>query len=81
VKWKENCTSIQRERKVNRIDLDRVIELQKQGAQIVEVLSRHQFQEQHIPGAISLPLSKFTLSELARLDKNRPVVVYCWDYQ
>jgi rhodanese-related sulfurtransferase len=66
---------------VNRIDLDRVIELQKRAAQVVEVLSRHQFHEQHIPGAISLPLSKFTPLEIATLDKNRAVVVYCWDYQ
>ena len=63
------------------IDLTRVIELQNQGAQVVEVLSRKQFDEQHIPGAMSLPLSKFKSSELAKLDKTRPVIVYCWDYQ
>ena len=63
------------------IDLGRVIELQNHGAQVVEVLSRKQFDEQHIPGAISLPLSKFKSSELAKLDKTRPVIVYCWDYQ
>ena len=63
------------------IDLGRVIELQNHGAQVVEVLSRKQFAEQHIPGAISLPLSKFKPSELAKLDKTRPVIVYCWDYQ
>jgi len=67
--------------KVNRIDLPRFIELQKQGAQVLEVLPRKEFDEQHIPGAMSLPLSKFSTSELARLDKNRAVVVYCWDYQ
>ena len=66
---------------MNRIDLDRVVELQNQGAQLVEVLSRKQFAEQHLPGAISLPLSKFRPSELAKLDKDRPVIVYCWDYQ
>ena len=66
---------------MNRIGLDQVVELQKQGAQVVEVLSRKQFDEQHLPGAISLPLSQFKPSELARLDRNRPVIVYCWDYQ
>jgi len=66
---------------VNRIDLDRVVELQNQSAQLVEVLSRKQFDEQHLPGAVSLPLSKFKSSELTKLDKNRPVIVYCWDYQ
>jgi rhodanese-related sulfurtransferase len=66
---------------VNPIDFSRVIELQKRGALLLEVLSRKQFDEQHIPGAISLPLSKFTPSEVAKLDKNRATVVYCWDYQ
>jgi len=67
--------------KVNRIDLTRFIELQKQGAQVLEVLPRKQFDEQHIPGAMSLPLSQFKTSELVKLDRNRVVVVYCWDYQ
>lgn len=66
---------------MNRIDLDQLLELQKRGAQVIEVLSGKQYNEQHIPGAISLPLSKFTASEMARLNKERPVVVYCWDYQ
>jgi len=66
---------------VSGIDLGRVVELQNHGAQVVEVLSRKQFNEQHIPGAISLPLSKFKSSELAKLDKTRAVIVYCWDYQ
>ena len=66
---------------MNRIDLNRVVELQNQSAQLVEVLSRKQFDEQHLPGAVSLPLSKFKSSELTKLDKNRPVIVYCWDYQ
>jgi rhodanese-related sulfurtransferase len=43
---------------VNRIDLDQIVELQRHGAQLIEVLSRRQYDEQHIPGATSLPLSK-----------------------
>ena len=66
---------------VKRIDLNGVLELQNQGAQLVEVLGRQQFQTQHIPGALSLPLSKFKASELAKLHKDRPIIVYCWDYQ
>ena len=66
---------------MNQVDLDRVLELRNQRAQLVDVLPRKQFEEQHLPGAISLPLSKFSSSELAKLDKDRPVIVYCWDYQ
>ena len=66
---------------MKRIDLNRVVELRDRGAQLIEVLSRKQYDEQHIPGAMSLPLSKFSSSELAKLNRDRPVVVYCWDYQ
>jgi rhodanese-related sulfurtransferase len=66
---------------VNRIDLVQIVELQKRGAQLIEVLSRRQYDEHHIPGATSLPLSKFSSSEIARLERDRPVIVYCWDYQ
>ena len=75
------AVSLQVDIKVNRIDLKGVVKLQAQGVQVLEVLSRKQFDEQHIPGAISLPLSKFKSSELAKLDRSRPVIVYCWDYQ
>jgi rhodanese-related sulfurtransferase len=63
------------------IDLSEVVELRSRGAQLLEVLSRKQFDELHIPGAMSLPLSKFKPSQLDKLDKDRPVIVYCWDYQ
>ena len=66
---------------MNRIDLDQIVELQKRGAQLIEVLPRRQYDEQHIPAATSLPLSKFNASEMAKLDRDRPVIVYCWDYQ
>jgi rhodanese-related sulfurtransferase len=66
---------------VNRIDLARVVELQHQGAQIIEVLPNKQFEEHHLPNAISLPLAKFQRSELAKIERNRAIIVYCWDYQ
>jgi rhodanese-related sulfurtransferase len=63
------------------IDLRQFLELQNHGAQVVEVLPQRQYEGQHIPGATNLPLSKFNSARLATLDKARPVVVYCWDYQ
>jgi rhodanese-related sulfurtransferase len=66
---------------MKQIDLTRVVQLQGQGAQLVEVLPTKEFEEQHLPGAISLPLAKFKPSNLAKLDKTRAIVVYCWDYQ
>jgi rhodanese-related sulfurtransferase len=49
------------------------------GAQLVEVLPEEEFDEQHLPGAIHIPLRKIDPSVRASLAPERPVVVYCWD--
>lgn len=49
------------------------------GAQVVEVLPREEFEEDHLPGAMHLPLRDVEKEAAKRLDKDRPVVVYCWD--
>jgi rhodanese-related sulfurtransferase len=51
------------------------------GAQFVEVIGKSEYAEEHLPGAVHLPLRR--LDERARtlLDPARPVVVYCFDYQ
>ena len=50
-----------------------------EGAQLVEVLPKGEFDEQHLPGAIHIPLRKIDPSVRASLAPERPVVVYCWD--
>jgi phage shock protein E len=60
---------------VTRDEVRRFIE---EGAQIVEVLPREEYEEEHLPGAINLPLRKIE-NDRSDLDPNRPVVVYCWD--
>jgi rhodanese-related sulfurtransferase len=57
-------------------------ELQKlvaDGAQLVDVLPEEEHAEAHIPGAINIPLKALTPESADRLDRNRAVVVYCWD--
>ena len=49
------------------------------GAQVVEVLGPEEFEEDHLPGAINLPLRRIEREARTRLDPARPVVVYCWD--
>ena len=49
------------------------------GAQLVEVLPEDEYLEEHLPGAISLPLRQLTRDTVERLDRSRPVIVYCWD--
>jgi rhodanese-related sulfurtransferase len=58
---------------------DEVHRLVEAGAQLVEVLPRQEFDEEHLPGAINLPLKSLTAETSAALDKSRPVIVYCWD--
>ena len=48
--------------------------------QLIEVLPETEYAEEHIPGAINIPLKTLDQSSTAQLDKDRPVVVYCWDY-
>jgi rhodanese-related sulfurtransferase len=62
---------------IGREEVQRLVE---SGAQLVEVLPRAEYDEEHLPGAIHLPLKTLT-SETAglALDRSRPVIVYCWD--
>jgi rhodanese-related sulfurtransferase len=63
------------------IDRARVRELASGGAQIVEVLPHDEYVDAHLPGALNLPLRELDRQTAMELDRSRPVVVYCWDYQ
>ena len=54
--------------------------LQRGDAQLVEVLPPEEYEEEHLPGAINLPLKQLDASSASVLDRSRPVIVYCWDY-
>ena len=62
------------------IGRERVQELLAQGAQLLEVLPREEYEYAHLPGAAQIHLAR--LDELAReeLDPERPLVVYCNDF-
>ena len=62
-------------------DLERqdVQDLIKKGAQVVEVLPPEEFEEDHLPGAVNIPLRKIETEAAKRFDKNAPVILYCWD--
>lgn len=62
------------------VDRDEAQRLVEAGAQLVEVLPEHEYTEEHLPGALHLPLKRLDAdSARALLDVSRPVVVYCWD--
>lgn len=63
------------------IGLADVRRLIAEGAQLVEVLPAAEYRDQHIAGAINLPLRELDAAAAARLDRNRPVITYCHDAQ
>ncbi len=60
---------------------DDVRKLLEYGAQLVEVLPREEYEEEHLPGAINIPLKELNRETTARLRRDAPVIVYCHDYQ
>ena len=63
------------------IDREAVQKLIDQGAQLVEVLPADEYEEDHLPGAINIPLKELDKATAGSLDRSRPVIVYCYDYQ
>jgi rhodanese-related sulfurtransferase len=61
------------------IGAERVQELISSGAQLLEVLPEQEYREQHIRGAVNVPLKKLDAGTVSMLDRARPVIVYCWD--
>ncbi len=53
----------------------------REGAQIVDVLPSEEFAEEHLPGAVNIPLKELDEGSAVRLRKDRAVVVYCHDLQ
>jgi rhodanese-related sulfurtransferase len=60
------------------IDRETVQEMVKHGAQLIEVLPAKEYAEDHLPGAVNHPLRQLD-KDADEIDRNRPVIVYCWD--
>ena len=60
------------------IGLEEVMQLQNEGAIVIDVRSPQEFREGHIDGAISIPEYDIKKEiEKIVLDKNKNIVVYC----
>jgi rhodanese-related sulfurtransferase len=57
-----------------------VKQLLDEGAQLVDVLEEDEFEQDHLPGAINIPLKRLDATTVAKLDRQRPVLVYCNDF-
>lgn len=63
------------------IDRARVRELTQSGAPLIDVLPTKQYEDAHIKGAISIPLTKLNQSSTQQMSQDNPIIVYCNDYQ
>ncbi len=61
------------------VERERLQVLLAAGAQLVEVLPHAEYMEQHLPGALNLPLKELNRDSASQLDPTRPVIVYCHD--
>ena len=65
-------------RQINREEVRKLLEA---GAQVVEVLPAPEYEDEHLPGAINIPLKQLNAETVSGLARERPVIVYCHDYQ
>lgn len=64
---------------IDRDELQRLV--RDDHAQLVEVLPPDEYEDEHLPGAINIPLKRLDRETTRQLDRARPVIVYCYDYQ
>ena len=64
---------------IDRDELQRL--LADEQAQIVEVLPPDEYDDEHLPGAINIPLKTIDREATKQLDRERPMIVYCYDTQ
>jgi rhodanese-related sulfurtransferase len=62
---------------IHREDVRRLL---REGGQLIEVMPRQQYEEEHIAGAISIPLGRLN-EDAHRLLRERAIIVYCYDSQ
>jgi phage shock protein E len=64
---------------IDRDELQRL--LHDEEAQLVEVLPPDEYEDEHLPGAINIPLKTLESETTQQLDRERPLIVYCYDTQ
>jgi rhodanese-related sulfurtransferase len=64
---------------IDRQEVQRLLAAEQ--AQLVEVLPAAEYQDEQLPGAINIPLKELDRETTRPLDRGRPVIAYCYDYQ
>jgi rhodanese-related sulfurtransferase len=73
--------SERRELMLTEIRRDKVCQMVAGGAVLVEVLPEEEYEAEHLPGAINIPLQQLDRQTTAVLHQDQPVIVYCYDSQ
>ena len=63
------------------IQRDEVYQMMAGEAALVEVLPAEEYEAEHLPGAINIPLQQLDRQITAVLQQDQPVIVYCYDSQ
>jgi rhodanese-related sulfurtransferase len=50
-------------------------------AQLIEVLPSREYRDLHLPKAINIPLADLSAQRASQLKIDEPIIVYCYDYQ
>ena len=64
---------------VTQITRDEVQRMLAEGARLVDVLPEAEYAEEHIRGAVNLPLRLLDGETVAGLERDEPLIVYCFD--
>jgi rhodanese-related sulfurtransferase len=63
------------------VELEDVQRLVEDGAQLLDVMSRSEYEDSHLPGAVHISLKDLDAQSATQLERDRPVIAYCYDYQ
>mgnify|MGYP006279345385 CR=1 FL=1 len=68
--------------KIRFITLEKLLEMKENGEPfaLVDTLGEESYGEEHIPGAVNLPLDSIVRRARNEVDANIPVVTYCASY-
>ena len=61
------------------IEREEVRRMVEAGGQLVEVLPREEYEAEHLPRALNIPLQQLDRQTTAPLQQDQPVIVYCYD--
>ena len=59
---------------------DEVQQLIAAGAYLLDVREREGYDAERLPGAESVPIKTLDRETTTDLDRNRPVITYCWEW-